>query len=50
MPECTEPIWHIRISIGNDIVVGANSGAPGCYRIQAFSESAAEPTASLKWH
>jgi hypothetical protein len=32
-PECTEPIWHIRTSIGNDIVIGANSGEPGCHQV-----------------
>ena len=31
--ECKEPIWHIRTSIGNDIVVGANSGEPGCHQV-----------------
>lgn len=25
-PTCTEPYWHIRTSIGNDISIGANTG------------------------
>lgn len=30
VPECTEPYWHIRTSIGNDIAIGANSGKGEC--------------------
>jgi len=30
VPDCTEPYWHIRTSIGNVIVVGANSGKGEC--------------------
>ncbi|AKB25425.1 hypothetical protein MSMTP_1956 [Methanosarcina sp. MTP4] len=32
-PECTEPYWHIRTSLGNDISIGANSGKPNCNKI-----------------
>lgn len=32
-PECKEPSWHIRTSVGSDVVVGANSGNPHCYPI-----------------
>ena len=29
-PACKEPLWHIRMSIGNDIVIGADSGKIDC--------------------
>ncbi|MDD4749723.1 MAG: hypothetical protein PHD26_07335 [Methanosarcinaceae archaeon] len=29
-PECTVPYWHIRTTLGNDIVIGANSGKVDC--------------------
>lgn len=29
-PECTEPYWHIRTTIGTDISIGANSGKSIC--------------------
>jgi hypothetical protein len=32
-PECKEPLWHIRTSIGNNIVIGANSGSAGCHPV-----------------
>ncbi|MDD3042099.1 MAG: hypothetical protein PHW56_04035 [Methanosarcinaceae archaeon] len=32
-PECTEPYWHIRTTLGSDIAIGANSGKPNCNKL-----------------
>jgi len=32
-PDSTEPLWHVKMSIGNDIVIGANSGEANCHSI-----------------
>ncbi len=29
-PEAEEPEWHIKTDIGNEIVIGANSGSSRC--------------------
>lgn len=31
-PECKEPYWHIRTTLGADISMDANSGNHTCYR------------------
>ncbi len=31
-PECKEPYWFIKTSIGNQIVIGANSGEAKCIK------------------
>ena len=33
VPECKEPYWSIRTSLGNDVVIGANTGKPTCSKI-----------------
>lgn len=30
-PECKEPLWHIRTNLGNQIIIGANSGTSQCH-------------------
>jgi len=32
VPECKEPYWHIRTSLGNVIAIGANSGKGNCHK------------------
>jgi hypothetical protein len=32
-PECQEPLWHIRTSIGSTIVIGANSRSADCHSV-----------------
>ena len=31
-PDSVEPNWYIRTNLGNQIVVGANSGKKGCHK------------------
>lgn len=31
-PECREPFWFIKTSIGSQVVIGANSGKPECHK------------------
>jgi len=33
VPECKEPYWNIKTSLGNDVVIGANTGKPTCSKI-----------------
>jgi hypothetical protein len=33
-PECKEPYWHIRTTLGNDISIGANTGKSSCNKLQ----------------
>lgn len=32
-PECKQPYWHIRTSIGNDVAIGENTGKSICSKI-----------------
>jgi predicted secreted protein len=34
VPECKEPYWHFRLTLGNEVIIGANSGSGGCHTIE----------------
>lgn len=33
-PECTQPFWHIRTTLGNEIVIGADTGKGECIAVK----------------
>jgi putative hemolysin len=32
-PNSTEPVWHIRTALGNDLIIGANTGMSECHQV-----------------
>ncbi len=34
VPDCNEPYWHFRMTIGNEVFIGANSGTGGCHKFK----------------
>ena len=34
VPDCNEPYWHFRMTLGNEVFIGANSGTSGCHKFK----------------
>lgn len=34
VPDCKEPYWHFRLTLGNEVIIGANTGIGGCHTLK----------------
>ncbi|MDY0388637.1 MAG: hypothetical protein RBT65_16245, partial [Methanolobus sp.] len=34
VPDCNEPYWHFRLTLGNEVFIGANTGTGGCHKFK----------------
>lgn len=42
VPDCKEPYWHFRLTLGNEVSIGANTGTGSCHKFKELLKNTQE--------